>query len=109
MASLEERVDKLERRAVAQMGRINALEKIALSAFSEVIMQSPDPIAYITSAKEAWTGAPSTPARPFPGVDPVYLDLVSAEYDKAIADILGMLEAHIRSLVAARSGRLEEG
>ena len=42
---------------------------------------------------------------PEPGVDSAYLDLISAEYDKEIADILQLLEAHISRLVEARSGR----
>jgi hypothetical protein len=107
MSNLEDRIERLEKRTVHQTARINVIEKAALTALAELILQMDDPLGYLAQMKQLWLGRPSMP-QGFHGADPAYLDLISAEQDMALADMVRILEGHIGNLVERRSSPPED-
>ena len=96
--SLEDRVRDLERFRYTMLGRVNALQQLMLDAWFNILRKSADDLVPAAQElREMWLENAKEP-RPFPGVDPVHLDAVAQEYEKALDDLTKEL---VRLAIAA--------
>ena len=95
--TVEERLRRLERFRYLALARINLLQTLAVGAWCNICLQAPDPNEYARIVTEAWNAGASAP-QSFPGVDPGHLDLLSQEYEEAVAAVANQVVAHVRKM-----------
>ena len=97
--TIEERLSVLEMFRYATLGRINALQHMLLDAWLNLLRKSTDDLVPAAEElREKWLEN-AKKSRPFPGVEPVHLDLVAQEYEEALDNLT---QEFVRLTKAAR-------
>lgn len=100
----EERIRMLEGFRYRMLGRVDAIETIALQACLSILEKhARDPVATAQAMRARWLkAAEAPPSGKFPGVDPVHLDAVSQEYRDAIEQLTDLLLKAAAGLATSR-------
>lgn len=98
MDTIENRIQRLEKSRYKMIGRINALQTIALSGWTKTILETQsDPVGYAEAIRKQWLSTADQPQRSFHGADPAEIDLISQEYLDALDDLTGQIVSFVRS------------
>ena len=102
--SLEDRIEQLERSRYRMLGHVNALNTLILALWVEHLAQQPEGAEQALERRRTyWLDTADEPRVAFPGADPDHLQMVTAEYRKALERLTDLLHQHT---LASKSGRL---